>query len=319
MTIMVTGGAGYIGSHVARLLEQANKKVVIVDDISTGFESRLGSADHVNLDLAASNAVEVLSGAMKNHGVTAVIHLAARKKVGESVEKPEWYFEQNIGGMANLLTAMREQNVTNLVFSSSAATYGIPNVDAVDENYDCKPINPYGETKLIGEWMAANAKTAWGLKAVNLRYFNVAGTGWNDLADTAVANLVPIVINAIKSDKKPVVFGADYDTADGSCIRDYVHVLDLAEAHISALDYLAKPGEKKPTFNVGTGKGSSVFEVLDAIRAASGINFEHIVESRRAGDPPSLCAKVDLIEQEFGWTAKHDLTEIVESAWQAAK
>jgi UDP-glucose 4-epimerase len=193
----------------------------------------------------------------------------------------------------------------------------MPDVALVNEDTVCNPINPYGETKLIGEWMSANASRAWGLRAANLRYFNVAGAGWPELADTAVMNLVPIVFAALKAGKNPVVFGDDYPTADGSCIRDYVHVHDLAEAHLSALDYLERDDRKFSTFNVGTGSGSSVFEVLAEIKRVTGIDFEIDLQARRAGDPPSLCADVSRIENELGWTAKQGLPEIIESAWAA--
>jgi UDP-glucose 4-epimerase len=193
----------------------------------------------------------------------------------------------------------------------------MPDVPMVTEDIVCIPINPYGETKLIGEWMARDAARAWGLRVANLRYFNVAGAGWPDLADTAVMNLVPIVFAAIKNRTKPKVFGADYDTVDGSCVRDYVHVLDLADAHLSALDYLDNAEREYDTFNVGTGKGSSVIEVLDAIREVSGIDFEHEIVERRAGDPPFLCADVSRINRVLGWNAKNGLREIVASAWNA--
>ncbi len=219
--------------------------------------------------------------------------------------------------MANLLEAMHECGVHELVFSSSAATYGMPDVPAVTEDFVCNPINPYGQTKLIGEWMVANAKRAWGLRGVNLRYFNVAGAGWPDLADSAVMNLVPIVFAKLAAGVKPVVFGDDYPTADGTCVRDYVHVLDLAEAHIAALDYTAKDNREHDTFNVGTGHGSSVFEVINEIRRASGINFEIDVQPRRPGDPPYLCADVSRIEKTLGWKAKNGLAEIIDSAWAA--
>jgi UDP-glucose 4-epimerase len=189
-------------------------------------------------------------------------------------------------------------------------------VDYVDEDYDCKPINPYGQTKLIGEWMVANAARAWGLRGVNLRYFNVAGAGWPDLADTAVMNLVPIVLAALRDSKAPIVFGDDYPTDDGSCVRDYVHVLDLAEAHIEALSYLDRD-DRKPTFNVGTGSGSSVFEVLNEIKKVSGNDFAIDVQARRAGDPPYLCADVSRIKAELGWSAKFNLHDIIQSAWDA--
>lgn len=317
MSVLVTGGAGYIGSHVVRLLHQRGESVVVVDDLSSGLTERIGSSKLVQLNLASPDAVSVLTQTMREHGVKSVIHLAAQKQVGVSVQEPERYYTENIGGMANLLTAMRQTGVDRLVFSSSAATYGMPDVDSVTEDAACNPINPYGETKLIGEWMSANASRAWGLRAANLRYFNVAGAGWPELADTAVMNLVPIVFAALKAGKDPVVFGDDYPTADGSCIRDYVHVHDLAEAHLSALDYLERDDRKFSTFNVGTGSGSSVFEVLKEVKRVTGIDFKIDLQARRAGDPPSLCANVSRIEEELGWTAKQGLPEIIESAWSA--
>jgi UDP-glucose 4-epimerase len=317
MTVLVTGGAGYIGAHVARLLKNAGHTVLIVDDLSTGFSGRVEGFSFVDVDLAAQDAQAKLSRAFEEHQVSAVMHFAARKKVGESVEFPEWYFQQNVGGLANLLQAMKNAGIQKLVFSSSAAVYGMPSIGLVDEDFPCAPINPYGETKLVGEWLVANASKAWGLNAVNLRYFNVAGTGWNDLADTQVANLVPIVIQAAKTEIPAKVFGDDYETLDGSCVRDYVHVVDLAEAHIAALTRLNEVNGVS-TYNVGTGKGSSVFEVVKALEQASGRAIEVEVADRRAGDPASLTADVSRIERELGWSAKYGLEEIVESAWAAA-
>jgi UDP-glucose 4-epimerase len=259
-------------------------------------------------------AVEEL---MIKHKVQSVIHLAALKQVGASVENPEEYFKKNLGGQANLLLAMRAAGVNKLVFSSSAAAYGVPDVDLVSEDETTSPINPYGQTKLIGEWMAANAETSWGLAHVNLRYFNVAGAGWDDLADTQVLNLIPIVFEAISKNNKPKVYGADYNTPDGSCIRDYVHVLDLAQAHIQALDYLEKQKREFNTFNVGTGTGSTVLEVIHQIQKTTGIDFEYEVIARRAGDPARLIADSSRIEKTMGWKAKNSLVEIIESAWKA--
>ena len=313
----MTGGAGYIGSHVARLLAEAGTEVIVVDDLSTGKESRVSGLTSYKIDLAEASAVVALEQLMNKHKVDSVIHLAALKQVGESVENPEEYFNKNLGGQANLLLAMRSAGVKKLVFSSSAAAYGMPDVDLVSEDETESPINPYGQTKLIGEWMAANAETSWGLAHVNLRYFNVAGAGWDDLADTQILNLIPIVFEAMNKKVKPKVYGDDYSTPDGSCIRDYVHVLDLAQAHIQALDYLEKDKREFNTFNVGTGTGSSVFEVIHQIQKTSGIDFEYEVVSRRAGDPARLIADASRIEAAMGWKAKNTLVEIIESAWKA--
>ena len=316
MKILVTGGAGYIGSHVVRAAEAAGHSCVVVDNLSTGLTKRI-TAPIVELELASSEARGQLARIMKDEKIDAVIHLAARKQVGESVEKPEEYFLENLGGLGNLLLAMRDVGLKSLVFSSSAATYGMPDVDKVSEDYPGVPINPYGQTKLIGEQMVKNA-AVWGLKGVNLRYFNVAGSGSNDLADTAALNLIPIAINAVRAGKAPIVFGTDYPTADGSCIRDYVHVEDLALAHLAAVDYLVGDGQEFSTFNVGTGKGASVIEVLDALKTASGIDFEIALGERRAGDPPRLVADVSRIEKALGFRTKHDLASIVQSAWDAS-
>lgn len=283
-----------------------------IDNLSTGVPGRV-DCEVVKIDLAAEEAVQELEKLLAR-GFDAVIHLAARKQVGESVEKPELYFKDNIGGLANLLIAMRNTNTKKLVFSSSAATYGMPNQDSVSEDDEARPINPYGQTKLVGEWMVANAKQ-WGLKAVSLRYFNVAGTGKAGLADTAALNLIPIAIGQLRRGEVPVVFGNDYPTPDGSCIRDYVHVTDLANAHLAAVDYLARESRPYDVFNIGSGSGASVIEVLEELKVVSGIDFQYKISERRAGDPPRLVANVSRMKEVLGISTSHSLRDIVESAW----
>ena len=312
MKLLVTGGAGYIGSHIVWQAQQAGHQCTVLDNMSTGLGSRV-DCEVAQIDLTDPAAVTNLERLLSK-GFDAVIHLAARKQVGESVEKPELYFKDNIGGLANLLTAMRNTSHTKLVFSSSAATYGMPDKESISEDDPTNPINPYGQTKLIGECMIENAKH-WGLKSVSLRYFNVAGTGKQGLADTAALNLIPIAIGQLRSGKSPVVFGNDYPTKDGSCVRDYVHVTDLAIAHLAAVEYLGRNDRPFDVFNIGTGKGASVIEVLDELKRVSGIDFQYEISERRAGDPPKLVANVDRMEKVLGLKAKHDLSEIIQSAW----
>ena len=319
MKILVTGGAGYIGSHVVRALEAAGHSAVALDDLSFGIPSRLGNTPLIQVDLASPEATAVLVRTFNEQSIDGVIHLAARKSVAESVANPEYYYQQNLNSVTNLLVAMREAKVMNIVFSSSAATYGSPEQAQVDEDYDCKPINPYGETKLIGEWMMAAANKAWGLKTVSLRYFNVAGAGFMDLADTGIANLIPIAFNAIAKKEPIQVFGSDWPTPDGSCVRDYIHVQDLADAHLAALDYLSQEDREHSVFNVGTGTGSSVLEVTKAIREVTGLEFEVQLADRRPGDPAALSADVSRIESTLGWKAKHNLQDIVKSHYEATK
>lgn len=321
MSILVAGGAGYIGAHVVRLLLERGEDAIVVDDLSYGTPERVEGATLVELDVASGDAVETLTDLMERRGVTAVIHFAARKQVGESVARPAWYYQQNVGGLANMLLAMDQARVDQMIFSSSAAVYGMPPVEVVPEDIDCRPINPYGETKLIGEWMMADAERAWGLRWAGLRYFNVAGAGWDDLGDMATLNLIPMVLERLANGETPKIFGTDYPTPDGTCIRDYIHVKDLAAAHIAALDYLAGGQEMtEHVFNVGTGKGSSVREVVSKVIASTGLDLEPEELDRRAGDPPQLIGDASRIGRVLGWKPEHDLDDIVSSsftAWQA--
>ena len=317
MSILVCGGAGYIGAHVVRLLRQRGDRVVVVDDLSTSNADRIGDTPLVRLDVATDEARSVLSNLMVDEDVTAVIHFSARKQVGESVARPAWYYQQNIGGMANVLAAMEVAGVDQMIFSSSAAVYGIPTAEVVTEDMAGHPINPYGETKLIGEWMMADCERAWDLKWIGLRYFNVAGTGWVDLEDPACLNLVPMILERLSKGDTPKIFGTDYPTDDGTCIRDYIHVKDLADAHIAAMDALDRGNPAHRQFNVGTGLGTSVREIVDGLREVAGWNFEVEELDRRAGDPPMLIGDPMSIAVDLGWKANYGVKEILESAWEA--
>ncbi len=223
-----------------------------------GAAARVGDVPLVQVDIAEDQAVDKLTALIQEYAVDAVVHIAAKKQVGESAERPAYYYQQNVGGMANLLLAMEATNVDRLMFSSSAATYGLPDVPAdqnLTEDVPGRPISPYGETKLVCEWMCADAAAAWGLRWAGLRYFNVAGSGWPDLGDPEALNLIPIVLKAVTDGRQPRIFGDDYDTPDGTCIRDYVHVLDLAQAHIETLDYLSGRTAPTPSSTSGPARG----------------------------------------------------------------
>lgn len=311
----MTGGAGYIGSHVVRLLRERGDEVVIVDDLSSGRPERVADVPLIRLDLADTSQREELAAALARHSVESIVHFAARKQVGESVERPAWYYEQNVGGLANLLLAAETAGIERIVFSSSAAVYGASHGAALDEHSPTVPINPYGATKLIGEQLLADTAATGRIRATSLRYFNVAGAGWPELGDTAVLNLVPMVFERLDAGESPKIFGDDYPTPDGTCIRDYVHVLDLARAHLAALDALATGPARHEVFNVGTGHGSSVREMVDMIFDVSESDGAAAVQPRRAGDPAEVVADAGLIADRLGWRAEHGLREIVESAW----
>jgi UDP-glucose 4-epimerase len=323
MTWLVTGGAGYIGAHVVRSMQAAGEDVVVIDDFSTGVRARLAPGTPVVQGRVTDG--ELLKRVFVEHAVTGVVHLSARKQVAESVALPLRYYEQNIGGLTALLGATADAGVTRFVFSSSAAVYGNPDAELITEDTACVPMSPYGETKLAGEWLVRAAGRAYGIDTVCLRYFNVAGAARPELADTGVFNIIPMVFERITRGESPRIFGADYPTPDGTCIRDYIHVADLAEAHLAAARRLtarttsggtstAPAGDL--TVNIGRGEGVSVRELITLISEVTGAAPAALVEPRRPGDAPRAVASAALAARELGWTAHRGVREMVESAWR---
>ncbi|XUL88520.1 UDP-glucose 4-epimerase GalE [Streptomyces galilaeus] len=314
MTWLITGGAGYIGAHVVRAMTEAGEQTVVYDDLSTGIAARL--PDGVPLVQGSTLDAELVARTLADQDVTGVVHLAAKKQIGESVDRPLHYYRENVEGLRVLLEAVTTAGVPSFVFSSSAAVYGMPDVELVTEETPCVPMSPYGETKLAGEWLVRATGRATGLSTASLRYFNVAGAASPELADTGVFNLVPMVFEKLTEDVPPRIFGDDYATPDGTCVRDYIHVVDLAEAHVAAARALqASPG-RALTLNIGRGEGVSVREMIDRINAITGYDRPPTVHPRRPGDPARVVASADRITTELGWKAKHDVQDMITSAWE---
>ncbi|MBC9725496.1 UDP-glucose 4-epimerase GalE [Streptomyces sp. TRM68367] len=314
MTWLITGGAGYIGAHVVRAMTEAGERTVVYDDLSTGIAERV--PDDVPLVLGSTLDGERVARALTDHAVTGVVHLAAKKQVGESVELPLHYYRENVEGLRVLLEAVTAAEVPSFVFSSSAAVYGMPDVDLVTEQTPCVPMSPYGETKLAGEWLVRATGRATGLSTACLRYFNVAGAGAPELADVGVFNLIPMVFEKLTENAPPRIFGADYPTPDGTCVRDYIHVVDLAEAHVAAARALRAAPGRDLTLNIGRGEGVSVREMIDRINAITGYDRAPTVTSRRPGDPPRVVASADRAATELGWKTRHDVQDMITSAWE---
>ena len=313
--ILVCGGAGYIGSHMARWLALRGSRVTVLDDLSTGHREAVQWGELIEADLLDPESLE---RAFSGRRFDAVMHFCARSLVGESVAEPYAYYANNVTGTLNLLDAMRRHGVTRLVFSSTAAVFGQPVADRIDEDHPRQPINPYGASKLMVERILADAASAYGLRSVALRYFNAAGAS----ADASIGeshqpetHLIPNVLRAALGTGPALkVFGDDYPTPDGTCVRDYVHVDDLAQAHELALGYLdANPGAH--AFNLGNGQGFSVREVIAAAAAVSGRPIAHAIEPRRPGDPSVLVASSAKARGQLGWKPVHTRLEpIIESA-----
>lgn len=313
---MVTGGAGYIGSHFVKCLISNNHKVCVVDNLSRGHRESVPSyAEFVETDLLNADALNQVINAFQPD---AVVHFAAFAYVGESVEKPELYYLNNVVGSYNLVRACVENSVKKFVFSSTCSIYGNPVKVLISEEQDSNPINPYANTKLIIETLLNDFEKAHGIKSVCLRYFNAAGadpSGEIGESHNPEPHLIPLVIfTAQKKRDKILVFGNDYETTDGTCIRDYTHVNDLADAHLSALNYLVDGGDST-IINLGTGNGNSVLDIIEKTKVISGNDITIDIVGRRAGDPAILVADNKKANSILGWKPKYGIEEIIKTAW----
>ncbi len=315
MSWLVTGGAGYIGAHVVRSFQSVGLSAVVVDDLSSGHREFV----EPGVAFVAGTIVdtELMARTMEKHEVEGVVHLAGFKYAGVSVSRPLHTYTQNVTGTVSLLEAMERTGVESMVFSSSAATFGTPDTELVTEQTPTRPESPYGESKLIGEWLLRDQGRATGLRHTSLRYFNVVGSGSPDLYDTSPHNLFPIVFEMLLASKTPRINGDDYDTPDGTCVRDYVHVQDLAKAHVVAAQRLAAGDDLDPVYNLGSGQGSSVREIMDAIRTVTGIDFTPEIGPRRPGDPDRIVATGEAASRDLDWANRHSLEDMVRSAWEA--
>lgn len=315
MAILICGGAGYIGSHVNKSLNGKGHETVVLDNLSRGHREAVKWGTFEQGDLLQEKDLERV---FQRHEIEAVMHFAAFAYVGESMGRPEEYYENNVAGTLNLLKAMRRHGCDKLVFSSTCATYGEPERVPIDEDQRQNPINPYGASKLMVERILRDYEKAYGMRSVALRYFNAAGAdpeGEIGESHEPETHLIPLVLAAATGERPGVqVMGTDYDTPDGSCVRDYVHVTDLAEAHVLALEHLNQGGGDR--FNLGNERGTSVLEIIEAVKEVTGEDFPVVKASRRPGDPAVLVGSGEKAKRILGWEPRHqDIEEIVSHAW----
>lgn len=315
MKVLITGGAGYIGSHTNRFLNEQGINTVVLDDLSDGHEESVICGSLVKGDFGDR---ELLDSLMTTNKFDAVIHFAAFASVPDSVVRPARYYNNNVTNMQTLLDACVSHDIKHFVFSSSAATFGNPQYVPIDEKHPQMPINPYGTTKLIGEKLLEDYEKAYGLKYCAFRYFCAAGDSKDGLlgeAHNPETHLIPVMIKAAISGKSFSVFGTDYDTRDGSCIRDFIHVIDLAEAHYQGLNYIME-GNPSDCFNLGSGDGFTVLEMIQALREVSGKEVPYVLAERREGDPAVLVASNEKAKSVLGWNPKHSsINEILRDAF----
>lgn len=317
MAVLVAGGAGYIGSHTVRALQRAHRDVVVFDNFEKGHPEAVRNVSVFKGDLRNADDVRAV---FKQHAIEAVMHFSAYSLVGESMQCPERYFENNLYGTLNLLSAMQQAGIKYFIFSSTAAVYGEPQYVPVDEMHPTLPTNVYGETKLAVERMLHWFETIYGLKSIRLRYFNAAGADpEGDIGElhNPESHLIPIILSAALGDRDEIaVYGTDYDTPDGTCVRDYIHVNDLANAHLLALRYL-EAGNPSDVFNLGNGSGYSVQQIIDIARGITGCDIQVKHTDRRPGDPATLIAGSDKAIRVLNWKPKfYDIETIIETAWK---